>query len=456
MKMMITVVGDCLLDKEMRGRAERLSPDAPIPVVEDVSTSYRPGGAGLAATLARRDGCSVILVTALAGDAEGDRLRELLESQDIDVVDLGMSGSTPQKIRIGTGDRSLLRVDLGNGVAERIDPGWNLVPVLTQSAGVIVSDYGRGITAAPAVRSAIHSALATVPVVWDPHPRGSVPVTDVRLTTPNLAELYRSIGKCDQGLVSLAHQSERLRAKWGSAALCTTMGPRGALLVDGSTTPLVSPSPSVVAGDPCGAGDRFAVSAGRSLASGALVSEAVTTAVAEATAFVASGGLSLGGAAPGTGHLPSDVLDAAAAVRARGGTVVATGGCFDLLHAGHVALLRSAARLGDFLIVCINSDASTRRLKGPQRPFRGQNDRADVLRSIEGVDGVAVFEEDTPAEILGRLRPHLFVKGGDYAGAELPEAEVLERWGGRAVVVPYLEGRSTTAIVKEVIKRERH
>jgi D-beta-D-heptose 7-phosphate kinase / D-beta-D-heptose 1-phosphate adenosyltransferase len=453
--MKITVVGDCLLDKEVRGCAERLSPDAPIPVVEDVSTSLRPGGAGLAATLARRDGCSVTLVTALAADAEGDKLRELLESQDIEVIDLGMSGSTPQKIRIGTEDRSLLRVDRGTGVAERLHPGLNLVPDLTRSSGVVVSDYGRGVTAASAVRWAISVALATVPVVWDPHPRGSVPVKAVRLTTPNLAELYRSIGKCDQDLVSLAHQSERLRAKWGSAALCTTMGARGALLVDGSTTPLVLPSSSVVAADPCGAGDRFAVSAGRSLASGALVSEAVTTAVVEATSFLASGGLSLEGAAS-EGHLPSDVLDAAATERARGGTVVATGGCFDLLHAGHVALLRSAARLGDFMVVCINSDASTKRLKGPQRPFMGEKDRADVLRSIEGVDGVAVFEEDTPAKLLEKLRPHLFVKGGDYAGAELPEAEVLKRWGGRAVVVPYLEGRSTTAIVEEVIKRERH
>jgi rfaE bifunctional protein nucleotidyltransferase chain/domain len=219
---------------------------------------------------------------------------------------------------------------------------------------------------------------------------------------------------------------------------------------------LVVPPPDVVAADPCGAGDRFAVSAGRTLASGALVSEAVTTAVAEATSFVATGGLSLGGAAPCAELLPSDVLEAAATVRARGGTVVATGGCFDLLHAGHVALVRSAARLGDFMVVCINSDASTRRLKGPQRPFVGQKDRAEVLRSIEGVDGVAVFEEDTPVEVLQRLRPHLFVKGGDYAGAELPEAGVLKRWGGRAVVVPYLEGRSTTAIVEEVIKRERH
>ena len=132
---------------------------------------------------------------------------------------------------------------------------------------------------------------------------------------------------------------------------------------------------------------------------------------------------------------------------------MATGGCFDLLHAGHVSLVKAAARLGDLLVVCINSDASVKRLKGPQRPFVGEEDRAEVLRSIEGVDGVVVFEEDTPATVLERLRPHLFVKGADYGGAELPEAEVLARWEGRAVVLPYLDGRSTTAIVEEVIRR---
>jgi rfaE bifunctional protein nucleotidyltransferase chain/domain len=134
-------------------------------------------------------------------------------------------------------------------------------------------------------------------------------------------------------------------------------------------------------------------------------------------------------------------------VRAAGGTVVATGGCFDLLHAGHVATLEAARALGDCLVVCLNSDDSVRRLKGPSRPLVSQADRARVLTALEPVDDVLVFDEDTPVEALRTLRPDIWVKGGDYAGAELPEAALLRSWGGQSVVLPYLAGRSTTGLV---------
>jgi len=126
---------------------------------------------------------------------------------------------------------------------------------------------------------------------------------------------------------------------------------------------------------------------------------------------------------------------------------VATGGCFDLLHAGHVATLRAARRLGDCLVVCLNSDDSVRRLKGPDRPLVSRDDRVAVLSALDCVDGVLVFDEDTPVEVLDVLRPHVWVKGGDYVAGTLPEDEVLARWSGRSVVVPYLPGRSTTGLV---------
>jgi D-beta-D-heptose 7-phosphate kinase/D-beta-D-heptose 1-phosphate adenosyltransferase len=135
-------------------------------------------------------------------------------------------------------------------------------------------------------------------------------------------------------------------------------------------------------------------------------------------------------------------------MRARGGTVVATGGCFDLLHAGHVATLQAARALGDCLVVCLNSDDSVRRLKGPQRPLQPAVDRAQVLSALACVDAVVVFEEDTPAVALRRVRPDVWAKGGDYTGMVLPEAAVLAEWGGEAVTVPYLAGRSTTALVE--------
>jgi rfaE bifunctional protein nucleotidyltransferase chain/domain len=135
-------------------------------------------------------------------------------------------------------------------------------------------------------------------------------------------------------------------------------------------------------------------------------------------------------------------------VHARGGVVVATGGCFDLLHAGHIAALEAARALGDCLIVCLNSDDSVRRLKGPERPLQPQGDRARVLRALTCVDEVVIFDGDTPADVLRQIRPDVWVKGGDYTGADLPEADVLAEWGGEAVIVPYLKGRSTSELVE--------
>ena len=133
--------------------------------------------------------------------------------------------------------------------------------------------------------------------------------------------------------------------------------------------------------------------------------------------------------------------------------MVATGGCFDLLHAGHVAVLQQARALGDCLVVLLNSDDSVRRLKGPTRPLQSQADRADVLRALGCVDAVLVFDEDTPAEALAALRPDVFAKGGDYALTSIPEADVVAGWGGQAVVLPYLAGRSTTHLIREAASR---
>jgi rfaE bifunctional protein nucleotidyltransferase chain/domain len=230
---------------------------------------------------------------------------------------------------------------------------------------------------------------------------------------------------------------------WQAHAVCVTLGAGGALLSRGEESPSIVPAPRVRTSDTCGAGDRFATAALAALVDGAVTLEAVQQAVVAAAAFVEAGGASSYGAAPVATGGPG-VADR---VRAAGGTVVATGGCFDLLHAGHVATLEAARALGDCLVVCLNSDASVRRLKGESRPLVPQADRARVLAALECVDEVVVFEEDTPVEAIRRVRPDVWAKGGDYAGADLPEAALLREWGGQAVVLPYLTGRSTTSLV---------
>jgi rfaE bifunctional protein nucleotidyltransferase chain/domain len=210
-------------------------------------------------------------------------------------------------------------------------------------------------------------------------------------------------------------------------------------------------------GDPCGAGDRFASRAAVRLAGGADVLKAVGDATMAASAFVRAGGaarVAAGIAVPDAGTPAGPAAeDVVARVRARGGRVVATGGCFDLLHPGHVHTLQAARRLGDCLIVLVNADASVRRLKGDARPIVSERERAAVLMALACVDAVEIFSEDTPATVLERLRPDVWVKGGDYADRTLPEAAVLERWGGHVVVVPALGSHSTTRIIEEATTR---
>jgi D-beta-D-heptose 7-phosphate kinase/D-beta-D-heptose 1-phosphate adenosyltransferase len=457
---MLVVLGDALLDRDLEGRAERLSPEGPVPVVEDLVQRTRPGGAGLAAALAAFDGREVTLITALASDESGAELRRMLDAAGIDVIDLGLQGSTPEKIRVRSDGRTLLRLD--RGVAGSVNAAnGRATRVLGSASAVLVSDYGRGVAADPKLRQALTSLAPRVPIVWDPHPRGSQPTPSVRLATPNIAEAVRFTPEIQgDGLDSIAERGRALARRWSAAGVAITLGKRGALLVTGDGPPTAVPAPLAVASDPCGAGDRFAAAAAGMLSDGALLSQAVSAAVISASKFVGDGGAAglrlerraAAGLVAEDNRL-SQAQSVIARTRANGGTVVATGGCFDLLHAGHVRLLKQARALGDCLVVCLNDDASVRRLKGPGRPLVPEEDRAAVLGALDCVDAVVVFDEDTPEAILSRLRPDIFAKGGDYAVADLPEAELIKRWGGQAVLLPYLEGRSTSLLVSEAARR---
>jgi len=461
MKGPLVIVGDALLDIDLEGTASRLAPDAPVPVLDGLVEHPRPGGAGLAARMAAREGHEVVLVTALGTDDAGDRVERLLRADGVRVVRLPFDGPTSVKKRVLGSGQPLLRLDSGGEPGTVLGVPDEVRRVLTGAAAVLVADYGRGVTASPELRELLTSLPGRTPVVWDPHPRGSEPVPGVRVVTPNAAEVAQL---CDRlgiaahpgasTLAAVGQQAEALVRHWRVQAVAVTLGAGGALLSYGRGTPVVAPAPEVHAIDPCGAGDRFAVTLALRLAEGTVVTEAVQDAVVTAAHYVAAGGPSSiapdQGAERRASDAPTSVDDLVRSVTARGGVVAATGGCFDLLHAGHVATLRAARRLGDCLVVCLNSDASVRRLKGPSRPLVPADDRVRVLEALECVDAVVVFDEDTPVETLRRIRPHVWAKGGDYAGTDVPESAVLAEWGGQAVALPYLEGRSTTRLVRAV------
>lgn len=483
----LVIIGDALLDRDLDGAVRRLCPDTPAPVVDEPVVSPRPGGAALAAHLAALAGHQVTLVCPLGDDPQGAQIRRLIHPR-IRLVALPWPDAVAQKTRVRVDGRTLLRID-HPARPYTGDPGALLAEAFEGAGAILVSDYAGGVTSNHAVREALAAAARRVPLVWDPHPRGAVPVPGTLLATPNQAEAAAAAmspastsARGPAAVEAAAQLADKLRTTWPASQLAITLGAQGVLLCGAANTQLI-PARDIAPTDACGAGDAFASATAAALASGALPSEAVVAAVEAATSFLAAGGVSalgsrtpdfdepaLGAAgstapasvsASATGNAkatprrpiaplpsPTDPFELAAKVRARGGTVVATGGCFDLLHAGHVHCLRTARAAGDCLIVCLNSDASVRRLKGAGRPLNNEADRAAILESLSCVDAVVVFNEPTPEEALRRLRPDVWVKGGDYATDDLPEAPLVRGWGGRVLTVPYLSGRSTTGLVR--------
>ncbi|MGO4237574.1 PfkB family carbohydrate kinase [Pseudarthrobacter sp. YAF2] len=466
--MRIVVVGDVMLDVDLAGEATRLSPDAPVPVVDVSSVRHRAGGAGLVARMLAQDGWPVTLVTMLGDDDAGRQLRAQLAGVRLVA---GTSGyPSPVKTRVRAGSHPVVRFDQG---CEKT-PVPDVMPAMlraVENAGVIiVADYGRGLAANPGLRKLLASLAGHVPIVWDPHPAGPDPVPGVAVVTPNMAEATRAARSAGAAMDGpgpgdpAADAAGILLQRWGSRAVLVTQGEEGALLLrQGDHSPRNIPAPRVEAGDPCGAGDRLAASLAVHLLAGRDLPDAAALAVHDAADFLAAGGVAAltdtaaGGrgrerTGPLAGRRTTEPLLLARSVRESGGKVVATGGCFDLLHAGHVRSLKAARELGECLIVCLNSDDSVRRLKGPERPIINQHDRAELLLAMECVDAVMVFDEDTPDAALDRLRPDIWVKGGDYQGARLPEADLVERWGGRCLTVPFHPARSTTGLADALAK----
>jgi D-beta-D-heptose 7-phosphate kinase / D-beta-D-heptose 1-phosphate adenosyltransferase len=454
----LVVLGDSMLDIDIEGDASRLSPEAPVPVVDVTRQRRRPGGAGLAALLAARSGQDVILITALGSDDLGDALLNLL-TDHVEVCSLPLEGSTVCKCRVAAGEIPMLRVDSGSGRARRTPLPPAAVRALTSAGAIMVADYGRGVAALPTIRQALLE-MHSVPVVWDPHPRGPAPVRGCTVVTPNADEARLSCGADHP-----AEQGRQLCENWQARSVAVTIGSRGAVLTEATDPPRTTPVPVLDLARPrpgrldaCGAGDQFAVAAAVALLEGADVRQAVRAAVSSATQFVHDGGATHVSTVSGSESIDlsarlaeptalPDAFEVAARIRRAGGRLVATGGCFDLLHRGHISLLNQARALGDALIVCLNSDASVRRAKGSGRPVVPQEDRARVLSALAAVDGVAIFEEKTPAALLGRLQPDIWVKGQDYADRIMPEAEMVERLGGQVVLLPVVPGYSTTRLV---------
>lgn len=459
------VIGDVMLDVFERGQAVRLAPDVPAPVVTDVRTESSPGGAANVAANLAALGADVALLTAVGDDAAGAELLEKLNEIGVETGGvLRFPGrATLVKKRLVAEGATLARVDSGDkepltGAAEKEFAGR--AAALAESVEVVVvSDYSGG-----ALTQGVADALCATGhrcVLLDSKEPLRLRWRNLAAATPNHLEAQRALDlpvEPDPYLVDAGTLGEALGRKIGAGAIAVTLAEAGAVVVDEASAVRVE-GRRVADPDVNGAGDTFLAAFALSLGGGAGPGVAARIGVEAATLAVARPGTAPVGFRELLQRLPEeaaaggpekDLEEDIERVRRSGGKVVFTNGCFDLLHRGHLFLLREARKLGDVLVVGLNSDDSARRVKGPGRPVTLEEDRVELLEALPCVDHVVVFDEDTPEALIRRVRPDLHVKGGDHAGDQLIESSVIEDLGGKVVVLPLLPGRSASATIEHI------
>jgi D-beta-D-heptose 7-phosphate kinase/D-beta-D-heptose 1-phosphate adenosyltransferase len=435
-----------MLDVFERGRAERLAPDTPAPVVTDVRKESFPGGAANVATNLAALGAEVTLLGVVGDDPSGAELLRGLNQIGVRTDNVfRLSGrATVMKKRLVAGDATLARVDSGDkeplmGAAEVEFAGR--VAALAQSAEVVVvSDYSGG-----GVTQEVADTLAATDhgcVLLDSKDPLRLRWRNLTAATPNHLEAQSTLGL-------------RVEADPSWVDVGTVVDSAGATRLRGRR---------VANPDVNGAGDTFLAAFALSLGGGAPPRTAARLGIEAATLAVSRAGTTPVGFRELLQRLPEDSLEVSGPVlgleedlervRRSGGKVVFTNGCFDLLHRGHLFLLREARKLGDMLVVGVNSDASARRVKGSGRPVMLEEDRVELLEALPCVDHVVVFDEDTPEALIRRVEPDLHVKGGDHADERLPEESVVEKLGGEVVVLPLLPGRSASATIEHIRSAE--
>jgi len=469
----VLCVGDLMLDDFIYGDVTRISPEAPTPVLAVRHNVVEIGGAGNVAKNIAALGARCILVALIGNDEAGLVLTNALAELKGGIVgDLVVEHARPttRKVRFVSAHHSthLMRADweATAPIAAQSETGLiaRAQSALSQVGAVVLSDYAKGVLAPAVLRAVIAAARKRgLPVVVDPKNHDYSVYRGATLITPNVRELSaavrRPLGSADE----IAAAAAELAGTIGCEAVLVTRSEAGMTLHVNGAEPLHIPAYPVKVRDVSGAGDTVAAAMAVLLANKTPYEPAVRAANAAAAVVVGKRGTAAVSLAelrhrilPAASLAPEDkivfdlsVLDERLSEwRQAGRRIGFTNGCFDLLHRGHIRLLAEARAACDHLIVGLNSDASTRRLKGRGRPINPAGGRAEVLAALEAVDLVVVFDQDTPLELIKRVRPHVLVKGADYAKDEVVGHDLVEAAGGQVVLVDLVPGHSTTAIVK--------
>ncbi|MGB8274332.1 MAG: D-glycero-beta-D-manno-heptose-7-phosphate kinase [Alphaproteobacteria bacterium] len=464
----VLCVGDVMLDRYVYGDIERISPEAPIPVLRVEREVPALGGAGNVARNVAALGGFVRLIAVVGNDPAGAQVRSLLEAEDriAPALLVDETRRTTIKTRFVAARQQVLRADReSNGaISDRIRSALlSLTSKEIAGCGVMVlSDYGKGVLSAETVRGLMATARgAGRPVVVDPKGKDFSRYRGASLITPNRRELAEAAGSALDGDDAIVAAARRVIDTCGIEAVLVTRSAEGMTLVPahGSAQHVRGEAREVF--DVSGAGDTVAAAVAVAMAAGIPIPEAMRLANAAAGIVVGKVGTAVVHADELVTALHAQdllageekvatlaaALDKVAGWRSKGLKIGFTNGCFDLLHPGHVSLLAQAKGACDRLVVGLNSDASVRRLKGDGRPVQSEAARAQVLASLASVDLVVVFADDTPIRLIEAIRPDVLVKGADYRHAQVVGADIVRAYGGRVVLADLVEGHSTTATI---------
>jgi D-beta-D-heptose 7-phosphate kinase/D-beta-D-heptose 1-phosphate adenosyltransferase len=470
----VLVIGDIMLDRYIHGDVDRISPEAPVPILRHARRYERAGGAANVAMNLAGLGCQTFLGGFWGSDSEQIELAAILERAGVDTVGVvATSLPTISKTRIVGRTQQLIRLDIesrdGPPTAELQRLQERATELVAKVHAVILSDYGKGAVSVALCEAVIRAARAIgVPVLADPKTPDFSKYTGATTICPNLGELSAATGVAAHHTEQLLAAGQALVTEHDLKFLTVTMSEKGISVLRSASTESTaiyhSPARAREVFDVSGAGDTVIATLAAGLAGGLQVETAVELANLAAGIVV-----SKVGTVPVTAHeliavlTPSSGFSAGEKIldleriklrvaewRASGETIVFTNGCFDLLHVGHITLLEDCRRFGSKLVLGLNADVSVCRLKGPSRPIVSERERARVMAALAAVDAVVLFEEDTPLELIRALKPNVLVKGGDYTIETVVGHEDVIAAGGRVEIVPTVEGFSTSNIVRKL------
>ena len=467
------VIGDLMLDEYLWGKAERISPEAPVQVVDVVREELRLGGAGNVVNNLVALGAQVSVCSVIGDDENGQALLKDFSRRAVatDAIFRDPTRRTSRKTRVVASNQQIVRIDresrdpLSTEIEEQVC-SW----ISTQAehfSVILLSDYLKGVLTHRVIETIVSAAARTgIPVLVDPKGTDFSRYRGATLLTPNRKEAEAASGISIQDSSSLERAAELIMKKAGLEHLLITRSEEGMSLFSRYAEPVHIPTVAREVFDVSGAGDTVLASLAIGVATGLGMAEAAR--LANIAAGIAVGKLGTSTVSPdeiinavALTHSDSDSkiknLDVLTAIitaeKARGKKVVFTNGCFDLLHAGHVKYLQKARGLGDLLVMGLNSDASVRRLKGEKRPLIGEDERAHILAALDCIDYVVLFDQDTPLELITALKPHILAKGGDYTADGVVGKDVVEAYGGRVELVTFVDGKSTTNIIERILER---